>query len=377
MEGTPVELAQGVAVPIESVTVGDVVHGLSDDQSSLTGRPVTAVLSRGHRHCVELQFSDGRALTCTADHRIRTVDGRWVKAGDLVVGLSEVSVGPSYPLAAPSDKRPTDALWSTDLTSSLGYVLSAATAADRTRACAFARLVGSVLGDSIVDDSTACQRKLSLSHQLDVDAVVRDLVVLGAKPTATRFDQQRNMYEQDLPQSICAALVAIGALEGKRMETVVRFPSLFTDANCPTDVVREMLGALFGADGSAASDSRTTKQLPLPSFVTHKHGGVAREQLDEYRESFTQLLARCGVDAESVRVSLADKQLPSHTLAIDETLKANPQLLHHDRARGRCAVVVRYRCGLPILRWQGTAHAGIGDSRSLFSFLDCDGRRAD
>jgi len=323
VEGTPVELAQGVAVPIESVAVGDVVHGLSDDQTELTGRPVTAVMNRGQRPCIELQFSDGRTLTCTADHRIRTVDGQWVKAGELVVGTSEVSVGPAYPISSPFGKRSTDALWSMDLTASLGFTLSAATPADRTKACAFARLVGSVLGDSTETDADALHRKLSLSHQLDVDAVCRDLTLLGAKSTVAHFDQQRNVYEQQLPQSVCAALVAVGVPQSKRLDTVVGFPSLFTDANCPTDVVREMLGALYGSGASAANYSHKTNTLTLPSFVTHKHGSVAREQVDEYRASLTQLLARCGVDSNSVCVDLFDSHSLSRTVAADDALQAN------------------------------------------------------
>ena len=321
VEGTPVELAQGVAVSIESVVVGDVVHGLSDDQKELTGRPVTAVMNRGHRPCMELQFSDGRRLTCTADHRIRTVDGKWVKAGELVVGVSEVSVGPAYPLSAQSDKRSTDALWSQDLTASLGFVLSASTAADRRRACAFARVVGSVLGDSMQEGVDALHRKLSLSHQLDVDAVCRDLTILGEKPTAPYFDQQRHVFQQDLPQSTRAALIAIGVPQSKRLDTVICFPSLFTAANCPTDVVREMLGALFGNSGQASSCSSKKSTFTSPSFVTHKQGSVAHQQMDEYRESFTQLLDRCGVDTASVCFDLMDDQLPSRTVADNDALQ--------------------------------------------------------
>jgi len=97
-EGEGVELVQGVSVPIESVAVGDWVHGLADDGAGVVGRAVTAVMSRGPRECVELLFSDGRTLTCTPDHRILTAAGQWVEAGRLVVGETQVSVGPTYPL---------------------------------------------------------------------------------------------------------------------------------------------------------------------------------------------------------------------------------------------------------------------------------------
>ena len=320
VEGTPVELAQGVAVPIESVAVGDVVHGLSDDQTQLTGRTVTAVMSRGERRCLELQFSDGRTLTCTADHRIRTADGQWVKAGELVVGASEVSAGPAYPTSAPSDKRATDALWSMDLTASLGYTLSAATTEERTKACAFARLVGTVLGDSIEDEEAAePQRKLSFANKPEGDAACRDPPLLGAKPSATHFDQQHNIFQHELPQSICAALVDVGATSSKGVECAIRIPSLFTDASCPTDVVRELLAALYGRAGSAASYSSKSDTFTPPCFSAHARGSVPREQMDAFRSSFTQLLARCGVDAASVQVDLDQ---PSSRIKVELTSDA-------------------------------------------------------
>ena len=110
-EGTGVELVQGMSVPIESVKVGDYVHGLADDSRGLVGRAVTAVMSRGPRECVELLFSDGRTLTCTPDHRILTADGQWVEAGRLIVGQTEVSVGPTYPLQRARDVRSSDDEW--------------------------------------------------------------------------------------------------------------------------------------------------------------------------------------------------------------------------------------------------------------------------
>ena len=119
-EGTAVELAGGVSVPIEEVRVGDLVHGLSDDSKGLTARPVTAVMVQGEKSCVELQFNDGRTLTCTPDHRILTASGEWIQAGALVIGQSEVSVGPTYPLMAAGEIRASDAGWRVDMRAALG-----------------------------------------------------------------------------------------------------------------------------------------------------------------------------------------------------------------------------------------------------------------
>ena len=71
-EGTPVELASGVAVPIEHVQPGELVHGLDDASKGLQPREVAVNMNRGMRPCVELSFNDGRQLTCTEDHRVRS-----------------------------------------------------------------------------------------------------------------------------------------------------------------------------------------------------------------------------------------------------------------------------------------------------------------
>ena len=101
-EGSLVALADGTSLPIEEVQVGDKVMGycaaLAPGQTEgLIERQVDAVLDQGHRMCVELLFSDGRILVCTADHRIRTSDARWVEAGKLMVGTDEVAVRVEHP----------------------------------------------------------------------------------------------------------------------------------------------------------------------------------------------------------------------------------------------------------------------------------------
>ena len=121
-EGTLISLADGTSVCIEKVKCGaDVLsyHAAlaPGETEGLTVRQVHAVLDQGCRECVKLLFSDGRTLVCTPDHRIRTADGRWVEAKDLVVGTDEVAVGVEYPQATASAEghdRDTDAYQSTD-----------------------------------------------------------------------------------------------------------------------------------------------------------------------------------------------------------------------------------------------------------------------
>jgi len=90
--GSMISMADGRAVPIEQVAVGEEVlswgaHRTAEGtvRSGLTPRVVTATLDRGQRDCIELTFEGGHTLICTPDHHLRTEQGEWVAAGELVV----------------------------------------------------------------------------------------------------------------------------------------------------------------------------------------------------------------------------------------------------------------------------------------------------
>ena len=329
--GTGVELVTGVSVPIEEVKIGDLVHGLSDDSTGLTGRPVTAVTASGQRSCVELLFSDGRTLTCTPDHRILTADGAWTAAGDLVVGETEVSVGPTYPLQGQRDARPSASRWRVDLRGSLGFELSTATAGDRARALAFARLLGALLSDGCMSVD-ALHASLQLGHQLDIDAVRRDMATLGMPLPAYTFDAARNLFVQPLPPSARSAFVALGVPRGERIDVVVTVPLSFAIADCPTDVVRELLGGLWGGDGLSPLFSHGISVFVGVGFIAHKKGSIARAQIADYQATLVPMLERCGVDVRFVRFDLIDPPPAQVT------------------AKGRAAVAAMKRAGEQLSR---------------------------
>ena len=320
-EGTGVELVQGVSVPIECVKVGDLVHGLADDGRGVVGRPVTAVMSRGARECVELLFSDGRTLTCTSDHRILTADGQWVEARHLVVGETEVSVGPSYPMQSARDGRSSDDKWRLDLRSTLGFMLSTASPIDRGRARAFARLLGALLSDGSVT-ADGLSATLHLGHQLDVQAVHRDLETLGlrdCRPCSFRITSG-SVFTQELPLRLRDAFLSIGVPRGERIDALVTLPAAFTSVGCPTDVVRELLGGLFGGAGCAPRYNQTGGEFTAIHFDAHKKGRVARAQQADWKATLVPMFARCGVAPASVDIDLLDPQL-THCVAPSEPLQ--------------------------------------------------------
>ena len=77
------------------------VLSLGEDQVFVPTQP-NDFLPRLERECIELVFSDGRTLVCTADHQIKTHDG-WLRADQLVPCKSQVILGIEAPLYDPRE----------------------------------------------------------------------------------------------------------------------------------------------------------------------------------------------------------------------------------------------------------------------------------
>ena len=298
--GTLVNLADGTSVPIEQVSVQDsvlgYVAGTADREEGLTPRQVTHVSDMGERECVELLFSDGRTLTCTPDHRIRTADGRWVEAGALVVGVDDVAVGAEYPDSTLGAEETAE--WRLDLQASLGYELDVA---QRSRhSLAFARLLGYLLTDGTANDDYSVWY---IGHQLDADAVQRDMLLLtGVAPTVTAGT---HTLQISAPRPLHRAFQHVGVEGGKRTGQVSRFPAFITAGDCPLPIVREFLGGLFGGDGCTLclGHGGGIARLTGLGFVATRSGDVAEQQQALLQQELFALLQRCGVDTSTITTS--------------------------------------------------------------------------
>ena len=299
-QGTLVNLADGTSVPIEQVRVHDSVlsyaTGTADQKEGLTPRQVQHVFDMGVKECVELLFSDGRTLTCTPDHRLRTADGRWVEAGALVIDVDEVAVGAEYPDST-FGANPT-AEWRLDLQATLGYELNMA---QKTRhSLAFARLLGYLLTDGTANDDYSVWYT---GHQLDIDAVQRDMLLLtDVAPAVTAGTRTLQI---SAPRPLHRAFQHVGVEGGKRTSTVTRFPAFVTAADCPLPIVREFLGGLFGGDGCTLGlgPGGGMSRLTGLGFVTTRSGDVAEQQQALLQQELFALLQRCGVDTTTISTS--------------------------------------------------------------------------
>src|SRR5579875_1532403 len=298
-EGTPVLLTNGTARPIEQLPGLGGTSLLAPTADGKLGRARQAeMMVQGERECVSLTLQDGRTLVCTPDHKLLCVDGRWLRADQLVPGQDRVVVGLEAPLDEPGDDEAGYTLQVGKLT------LTMETACKRQHTLAFARLLGYLLSDGSI--SLSGQGRMHVGQALDREAVLDDIELLtGVRPAATRYDERK--WTIVLPNPLTDAISTLpGVRTGRRIQQVPTLPVFVLDEHCPVAVVREFLGGLFGADGHAPTLHRWGKRdgdasLGMPAYSQSTIPEHV-EALKQLMYDVTRLLARCGVKTDGTSV---------------------------------------------------------------------------
>jgi serine/threonine protein kinase/ABC-type branched-subunit amino acid transport system substrate-binding protein/type II secretory pathway pseudopilin PulG len=198
-EGTPVQLADGTARPIEqlaeargaSVRVASpkvVVHDAAGSKRARQGAVVieSARCSDGWfsgvKECVQLTLEDGRTLVCTADHEVLAADGVWLQAGDAKVGVTRLAVAARD---APLDVA--DECDGAFEVARCALRMDGGDSAARRRALAFARQLGAGAassGSAAVDREAVASDSALLGDAERVAAVARDADGVERAPRA-------------------------------------------------------------------------------------------------------------------------------------------------------------------------------------------------
>jgi aconitase A len=297
--GTPVLLGNGTARRIEHFpSAGGAVLLSPDGDRRLRLAVQAEAEAKGVRDCVSLVLQDGRELVCTPDHEILCADGRWVRADELAPGRDRVVVGLEAPLDEPGEDE-------------AGYVLGAGettfamdTPHGRLRTLAFARLLGHLLGDGSI--SAAGQGRIHVGQAIDREVVLNDVeLITGKRPAATQYDERK--WTIVLPAKLTEAVIALpGVRVGRRIDQAPRLPDFVLDHRCPVVVVREFLGGVFGADGTAPVLKRLTDREDDAILEQPAYSQTARPEhaadLRAVMGQLLKLLARCGVETDGARV---------------------------------------------------------------------------
>ncbi|HYB45330.1 MAG TPA: aconitase family protein [Nitrososphaerales archaeon] len=297
-EGTPVLLSNGTAKRIESLPSAGGASIFAPSGVRLGVAKQSLLMEKGLRDCVELVLQDGRTLVCTPDHKVLRSDGCWTRADELELSKDRVIVGLEAPLDIPGNDESGYTLRAGSLTLSMDTQLA------RAQTLAFARLLGHLLNDGSL--SRHGQGRMNAGQFVDRRVMLDDIeLITGLRPAANRYDERK--WSIVLPSALTRAISRLqGVQAGKRILQKPTLPSFVLSQDCPTAVVREFLGGLFGADGHAPTlhrwgpkeeDSTLSppafSQSTLPAYV---------EQAKEVTGQIIHLLARCGVKVEDAQV---------------------------------------------------------------------------
>ena len=307
VSGTLVTMADGTMLPIEQIKAGDRVLGLTRQADigvyGLAPKHVVALIPREERRpCVELLFSDGRTLTCTANHLLRTSDGQWVQAGDLVVGQSEVAATLEGPAVSLTEDSALCAPWKLEVVRpALGYPLDMS--AHRRQTLAFMRLLGFLLTDGHVS-GTCTESTLLVGHEIDVESVQQDIALVTGQRGRVAFcvGMVSSVWHVRLPYSLANAVLAVGVQGGKRAVIAGEIPSFLLSPCCPLPVVREFLGGVFGGDGHTAVVALASYGFSGIAFSCSKKGDMVPETQRHLLDEFIPLLVRCGVPRSALHL---------------------------------------------------------------------------
>ena len=297
--GTPVLLANGTSRRIEHMPdAGGLQVWGPTEHGRLSIAVQSEMMVQGERECVSLVLQDGRRLTCTPDHRILLDDGRWVRADQLKLGSDRVIMGLEGPLDEPGEDEAGYRLRAGDLT------FSTAGEHERARTLAFARLVGHLISDGSI--SRQGQGRMHLGQALDREAALADIKLLtGKHPTARQYDERK--WTIIVPHELSQATIAVrGVRTGQRIHQPATLPGFVLDQDCPVAVIREFLGALFGADGHAPALHRQgpteDKAVLKPPAYSQSAKPEHVKALKDLMQQIIWLLDRCGVETSGARV---------------------------------------------------------------------------
>ena len=300
------------------------VNGCSPDTSSsceglVPGRKV-ALTSMGVKPCVTLELEDGRTLECTPDHRVLTTKG-WMEARHIPINdpACRVLVGAEGVLdeVAPGDSTFSLELPHSDVTLNLG--------ADRKKVFAFVRLLGRALASDHMRQQSLNQSHATLQfgHPLDAESAIRDLELLGQRPTvhdATGVTSSNNAYQLTLGESLSRDLRHFSGSCVDRRTDLPPQPLPLAIMSAPKCVKREFLGAYFGSDGGAPSlslseDGAEFEEVQFSMAVAEPNLAVGQAVLSQLQTLLgefgiaTDTINRCAntkSDHRELRLQLSD-----------------------------------------------------------------------
>lgn len=257
----------------------------------------THFMDKGVRECLELIFEDGRAIKCTADHRLLDSNGEWIHAKDVIPTETRLKAGVTFPLVDLEEEVVSCRGWSVDVG---GFKFDTCNTTELLKTFAFARIIGLLITDGHIESEYENAR-VYLEHEVDVQAFDADfrLAFDGIKPGISKMVN----YTARFPLSVTRALLTLHLVRGNKTHQDTRLPSFVTSPECPVPVVREFLGGLFGGDGHTCILGMHRGKRDILTSIS-----FSKSSLEPYLSSvhtvlqdIIELLNRCGIHKITVQ----------------------------------------------------------------------------
>lgn len=248
---TPIATQNGYSIPLKNITKNMRVSGW--DGNSYGWYSSEGVIYKGKKETVKVWLQDGTTIDCTPDHKFMLDNGEWCRADELKGKY--VKCGLEQPLDSICEK---EGSWEMHMD---GYILTMKTEQDRENALAFSRLMGYILSDGSIYETTdkngrtrkCCE--VSMGTMIDAEDIMKDIVRFNV-PRVTIRRRSRGIkgttYCITIPAKLSKAIHSIdGIVKGKRATQPMFLPSFILEEGCPKSIQREFLAGLFGGDGTA------------------------------------------------------------------------------------------------------------------------------
>ena len=293
---TRISLSNNLSIAIQDMTepIWDVL-GWDAEKEGLVKSKQIAFMDKGKRDCVKLTLEDGRTTECTPDHPLLLESGEWVKAKDIKLNDERVVVGITAPQLKIKEEIEDCNGWTLKLDD---IVLKTDTVVEYLRTLAFVRILGYMLFDGHITKDH--KGKVFLGHKLDIDSFMDDLKLFCDIPSVNKENHCFRIY---LPRQLMKNILKLDGLTlGAKVNQEAKLPS-FIFKGCPTPIVREFLGGVFGADGHTCylGMHRGKRDLLTSIGFSKSKTKPHLESLNEMMKGLKELLARFDINEVTIQ----------------------------------------------------------------------------
>ena len=240
---TPIVLVQGLSVFIKNMSSRKhEVLGYSFADNGLIDSQQSEFLYKGKKDCLKITFEDGRIIECTKTHKLLDEKDKWIEAKDLIIKETRLKTGIIYPVADFDSEILLCNNWELKI---IDYIFKTNTFKEYAKTLAFCRLLGYIITDGSLNEKSG---RIRIGHKLDAENIIKDLSFF--QTTSCPKLNSRNCYEININKNLLNIIINIkGVTLGKKVDQDFTLPYFLYDDKCPTPIIREFLGGLFGGDG--------------------------------------------------------------------------------------------------------------------------------